>query len=323
MPTVATKIFTISDDRPGNRRPLGLFSEALAVRLNLTVEHLPAPETAYRWLGCAIQAKLLPYLDSKVEFLDQLSKGLVGDNIFIGCGRSSLPYMHWLRFQGHHNLIQLLDPYVGHHAFRAIILPQHDRRTGPNIIKTNLGITMPPRPDNIATQFISSLSPPICALIIGGNNRRQFMDETDLKRWRSILQAEIPQCHNLAVTYSRRTPQSIKNNFLDIFNEYNVMIYDGVGDNPYPGLVASSSYVAVTEDSINMISECAASATPMMLLPVQGNLGKFSVIQKFLAEKNRAHPTKFGSSCEPIWELPQLVEDVLHLLPPTNSTTNG
>ena len=40
------------------------------------------------------------------------------------------------------------------------------------------------------------------------------------------------------------------------------MVWDGQGDNPYFGMLALADLIVVTQDSVSMISEAAATTAP-------------------------------------------------------------
>jgi len=47
------------------------------------------------------------------------------------------------------------------------------------------------------------------------------------------------------------------------------MVWDGTGANPYRGLLALADILAVTQDSVSMISEAAGTGKPVYWIPVE------------------------------------------------------
>src|SRR3546814_7758781 len=53
-------------------------------------------------------------------------------------------------------------------------------------------------------------------------------------------------------------------------------IWDGDGPNPYLGFLGFADAVVVTSDSVNMVSEAAATGKPVHVFHLDGGSGKFT-----------------------------------------------
>jgi uncharacterized protein len=75
------------------------------------------------------------------------------------------------------------------------------------------------------------------------------------------------------------------------------LIYDGHGDNPYPAFLAHADRFIVTADSVNMISEAAATGKPILIFRPEGNSKKFdrfhANMMLYGATKTLKHETLF------------------------------
>jgi mitochondrial fission protein ELM1 len=47
-------------------------------------------------------------------------------------------------------------------------------------------------------------------------------------------------------------------------------VWDGVGENPYFGMLALADAIVVTCDSVSMVSEAVATRAPVLLVPLPG-----------------------------------------------------
>ncbi|NDA90509.1 MAG: hypothetical protein EBY20_06365 [Alphaproteobacteria bacterium] len=109
--------------------------------------------------------------------------------------------------------------------------------------------------------------PNFIAVIIGGSTKSyKFSAETAEFLSNKIL--AISAYHSLPVfiSFSRRTPQDVKEIFKNKFPEPH-MIYDTDGNlpNPYPGIIGEGEYIIITADSISMCSEAASTGKPIYI----------------------------------------------------------
>src|SRR5690606_28732420 len=85
---------------------------------------------------------------------------------------------------------------------------------------------------------------------------------------------------SLMVSSSRRTPDWLREAVRHAFSGLPVVQWHGPedGDNPYAGLLGWADLLVVTPDSVNMLSEAAATRVPVWTFTpsaVRGKVGRF------------------------------------------------
>jgi mitochondrial fission protein ELM1 len=83
------------------------------------------------------------------------------------------------------------------------------------------------------------------------------------------------------------------------------IFFEGEGVNPYFAMLGVADHIFVTEDSVNMATEAAATAKPIHVLAVDGNAGKLARFHQSLARRGCARP--FIGRLE-TWSYPPLLE---------------
>ena len=64
--------------------------------------------------------------------------------------------------------------------------------------------------------------------------------------------------------------------------------WDGTGENPYFGMLACADALIVTDDSVNMASEAAATGQPVAIYPLLREGGKIALFHERLIETGHA-----------------------------------
>ena len=82
-------------------------------------------------------------------------------------------------------------------------------------------------------------------------------------------------------------------------------IWDGSGDNPYMGYLALADVLVVTADSVNMVSEAAATGKPVFVVDLKGGSRKFRLFHEDMRGKGITRP--FEGRLE-TWIYPPLQE---------------
>src|SRR5581483_6510369 len=80
-------------------------------------------------------------------------------------------------------------------------------------------------------------------------------------------------------------------------------LWDGSGENPYFGLLGLADAVAVTADSVSMVSEAAVTGKPVYILELPGAGGKFAEFHAHMRRKGITRP--LGAAFER-WTYPPL-----------------
>jgi hypothetical protein len=64
-------------------------------------------------------------------------------------------------------------------------------------------------------------------------------------------------------------------------------VWDGTGENPYFGMLALADLIVVTQDSVSMISEAAATTAPVMVVALPGRSRRQALFLRTLTNEGR------------------------------------
>jgi mitochondrial fission protein ELM1 len=164
-----------------------------------------------------------------------------------------------------------------------VIAPAHDELSGANVIATvgALNDVSPARLLESARGFsaLLELPAPRTAVLLGGSNRAQRIDRRYLGLLLERLEA-IRAGGTLLITCSRRTDAALLP-LLASWSEHRSAVLwrdERDGPNPYHGFLATADRIVATPDSVNLLSEAAASGKPAYTFapePVRGKLARF------------------------------------------------
>ncbi len=178
-------------------------------------------------------------------------------------------------------LVQIQTPGIGLHAFDLVVVPEHDGVTGRNVVRT-VGALHRVTPARLASAaaladpVLKALPRPRVAVVLGGNNRVFRFTPADADRLLAGLKAvTAEEGAGLMVTASRRTDPEIVRRLRDGLAGLPCQFWDGTGDNPYTAFLGLADAVVVTGDSVNMVSEAAATAKPVHVFHLEGGSAKF------------------------------------------------
>lgn len=253
---------------------LGL-ARALGVTPDLKTVDLRSP---WKWLPPALNP---PSLSTTTR--DSSALEPPWPDLLIATGRRSIAPARAIRkaSDGHTFCVQIQDPGISTSAFDMVIAPAHDRLRGDNVLST-LGAlhgidaaSLDAARDTFA-QRVSALPHPIAAVLLGGDNAVYRMTER-------IGEVLADQLHgltqdkgwSLAITPSRRTPPDALDAIRAKLQGPNVDIWDEQDPNPYLGFLAHADAIIVTCDSVNMVSEAAATGKPIHVVSLEGGSEKF------------------------------------------------
>jgi mitochondrial fission protein ELM1 len=279
---------------------LGMINQCrgLVAALGVTaVEKKIALSAPWCWLPPALTPAHLSVLSASGDGLSP-----PWPDLLIGTGRKSVaPVLAVKRASGGHTFcVQVQYPDVALGKFDLIIAPDHDRLSGDNVISTlgSLhGVTAAVL-DDARTRFadaVADLPHPLIAVLLGGNNAVYRMDESVAARLAGDLAALAGAngC-GLAITASPRSPDSavaeIKRRLADELANSKAVFWDGTGDNPYLGYLAHADAIIVTADSVNMVSEAAATGKPVHVIDLPGGSDKFRRFHSAMAEAGITRP---------------------------------
>ena len=260
---------------------LGL-AEAADLRAGLVSLEARAP---WRW----ISARLWPAPLRAVQVPD------VGDGVLITAGGTAAVVGAALRRPGR-PVVQVQHPRIAPARFDVVVVNRHDGLTGPNVIVTRTALhrVTPARLAEAAAVWaprLAHLPRPLVAVLIGGSNGRFRLDEAVAGALGAQLADMMRRDHaGLALTPSRRTSPGVRAALSAAVQPLGGFVWDMDGENPYFGLLALADAIIVTEDSVSMVSEAAATRAPVLLAPLPGQSQRIRQFNRFLQQDGRVRP---------------------------------
>ncbi len=321
--TTPLLIWAVSDGRAGiDNQVLGL-AEAVARK---TGEVGPAAQVVHKRIGWKAPLDPMPPWLNPGQAWGFSSGSSSFDppwpDLWIAAGRASLPLSirARTRSQGHTFVVQLQDPRHAADAFDLVAPPRHDKLTGANVFP----ITGSPhrvtraKLDEAYLSFRDAIDPlprPRVAVLIGGKSKA-----FDLSTQRAqsladdLVRALDDNGASLMMTFSRRTPQAAMAVLMRRLSGYPGIIWQGQGANPYFAFLAAADFIVVTEDSVNMVAEAAATGAPVYIAKVDGGQWRKRLFHQDLSYRGVAR-TFTGAldpfSYPPLQETDRLAAEIL------------
>ncbi|MBS0194221.1 MAG: mitochondrial fission ELM1 family protein [Proteobacteria bacterium] len=271
------RIWVVTDGRAGNERQALALARALGGVTESSASTMLSSDTALRvWRLRAFapwqQAAPRRLPGSERAFGDEFRLALnAPPRLAIGCGRQGALATRLLREAGA-RVVQILDPRIDPRHWDAVIVPEHDRLRGANVI-TLLGSLHEVdahwlQAARLQHPAIGELPAPRTVLLLGGPIRNVPLDA---RWWRRTAEA-LRRLHareggSVSVCASRRTPAwliaSVRKDLADLPGLRWLDARDG--ENPYPGLLGWAQRLVVSPDSVNMLSEAAATGADVRI----------------------------------------------------------
>lgn len=260
---------------------LGL-AEAAGLAPDLVDLRVRAP---WRWLPRALwvaplHAAALPDLGDRIVF----TGGGTGAALGAALRRPGRP------------VVQIQHPRRDPRLYDAVVVNRHDGLTGPNVIVTRTALHRA-TPARLASEGaawearFAYLPRPLVAVLVGGSNGRYRLDGAVAAALGADLVAMMRADRTgLVLTPSRRTPPDAVAALRRAVEPEGGWVWDGVGENPYYGMLALADTVIVTEDSVSMVSEACATHAPVLLAALPGQSRRIGMFNHFLREEGRVRP---------------------------------
>lgn len=283
-----TATWLLTDGLAGNQRQ----ASALALALGRPARPwVLRPRAPWRWAS----PRRLPGSDR--AFGEDFAQALQGERpeLVIGCGRQAALATRLMRDTGA-RAVQILDPRIAPNHWDLVIAPEHDGLRGPNVI-TLLGSLNPVDDLWLAGArktfpAFGRLPGPRTALLLGGSSAHARFDRAAFDALASRLSAQLErEGGSLLATTSRRTPAEIRARLRErLASLPQVSWYEpGEGANPYPGLLGWADRIVCTADSVNMLSEAAATRAPLFVFGIDRVEGRPRRFVDSLIGLRRAH----------------------------------
>ncbi len=219
-------------------------------------------------------------------------------DLVIACGRLTAAPAAALRRAGRGAIraIQIQDPQLDLRHFDLVVAPAHDRLAGANVL-TTLGALHRATPGRLAaaaarlTPRLEALPQPRVAVLIGGDSKVHRMTPKIARRLgRDLAALARTRGAGLMVTVSRRTGLEAAAALRTALQGVAADFWDGRGENPYFGYLGLADAVLVTEDSVTMASEAAATGKPVHVISLAGGSAKFRRFHQALREAGVTRP---------------------------------
>jgi len=275
-----------------NAQAIGL-AEAAGLSHELRVLRPSAP---WKWISARMWPNpLAAVADSIKAPLPQLA---------IGCGGMAGAVLAALRRSM--RVVQVQNPRMDISRFDLIIANRHDELTGPNVFVTRTALHRVTRDrlDAAAAAWrdrLAAYNRPLVAVLLGGSNGRYKLDAAVGGRLAGAL-ADMMRRDGVGVvvTPSRRTDLAVTALIRAALAPLGGWVWDGVGDNPYYGMLALADMIVVTQDSVSMISEAAATSAPVMWAALPGRSRRQGLFLKTMTDEGRIRPFQGRFSTWPV-----------------------
>ncbi|GGF45167.1 hypothetical protein GCM10011611_59530 [Aliidongia dinghuensis] len=217
-------------------------------------------------------------------------------------GRAAAPALAIRRKnQGRTVVVQIQDPKIPPARFDLMIVADHDKVRGPNVM-VSLGAVHPVTPAKLAAAAelwrprLAHLPHPRIAVVIGGDNGVYRLTPEIMTGIADRLAALARDGAGLMITTSRRTGAEAEAILRTRVQGPGVEIWTGEGENPYFGYLGLADHVLATADSISMITEASATGKPVHVLALEGGSKKFERFHEAMQAAGITHP--FGGTLD-------------------------
>ncbi|MFT4090055.1 MAG: mitochondrial fission ELM1 family protein [Asticcacaulis sp.] len=289
-------VWAVSDGRAGiHNQVLGL-AEAIAAQVptQIIVRHI-----RYRRMFDALPTALKLWPDHMLK----RDSDLIGPpypDIWIAAGRATLP--HSLRMKKRSDdktfVVQLQNPRTALKNYDLVIAPQHDQVSGDNVLSLQ-GATHRVTPQRLKEEHaafahqINALGGPYVTVLIGGKSKSRTISPERAEALAQQIKAVVKRKRaTLLLSVSRRTPDAARDILINALKGRKAIIYTGEGPNPYFAFLQAADHILVTDDSVNMATEAAATGKPLHILETDrlGSGAKFDLFHKGLQDHGAARP---------------------------------
>ncbi|MGQ9371375.1 mitochondrial fission ELM1 family protein [Azospirillum sp. ST 5-10] len=219
-------------------------------------------------------------------------------DVLIAIGRQSNPAALAARrhSRGRTFTVRIQDPQISPRHFDLVVVPEHDRLRGPNVVTTRGALHRVTHEALAAAaarhaERLAALPHPRVAVLIGGSNGVYHLTPTVMGDVADKL-AHLARDHGagLLVTPSRRTGADNEAILRARLSGLPAEVWDGTGENPYFAYLALADTVVVTCDSVSMVSEACFTGKPVYVIELEGGSPKFRAFLDALYRDGIARP---------------------------------
>ena len=238
---------------------------------------------------------------------------LAGDeappDVAVACGSAAVFSALRLKIQRGTFIVHAQRPFFGAALFDAILRARHDGPGGANALAITgsvgpvSGDALKARRESALRRFGDAPRPRIGVLLGGANRAFEFTPRECLRIRESVLRLRDKTGGGVLAVASRRTGEDNAKILQDL-------IWEDDGGNPYLDILAAADILAVTGDSVNMLSEACAAGRPVLVFPptIRGGwrgrraAAKFLRFHDELEERGLARAWGEAEENPPDWE---------------------
>ena len=240
-----------------------------------------------------LPARLWPTPEKAVDGLDTIVPGLI-----VSAGGTAAAVAAAIKRRDRRSVVQVQNPRMRLDRFDLIVANRHEEIAGPNVVvvRTALHRATSARLAAARTDWAARLiepaeGRPLVAVLLGGSNGRFRLDVPTATSLADDLARMMDRDRvALFATPSRRTSPETIAIIRDRVEPRGGVMWNGAGENPYFGLLATAALIVVTADSISMVSEAAATSAPVLVAALPGRSRRISLFLKDLQDANRIRP---------------------------------
>ncbi len=338
MDSVAPSILVVSDGTPGMRLQALALGQALQFIKDPTAkieDVILTPPWLLRHLPRLARVLPLKWLRASVHPKLRLKFGLfLPPTIIVTCGRRMAGLSIAMQRLGQDNTtnavcvkrirtIHIQDPRLSPSYFDILIVPQHDKARGPNVIISMASLNRL-NDVNIAdsAKALSSkwsrLPTPRVAVLLGGSNRRYNISPAMVTEMAERLRKFATSTGtSLALIPSKRTSDELLDGLTKGLQQISFAVASSKDKNPYPGILGIVEATIVTSDSVNLTSEAAITGKPVLIAKWQHESGRIRAFHDAMVKAGHTMP--LGNSVPkvkftPLNEMPSIIRQVIDLL---------
>ena len=281
-------IWGITGGRRGNDVLVEGVAKALGGAFRLIHTDLKAP---HKWLAPYRLAEGPAKADPQIAppFAD----------IVIASGRQAAPHSRYIKRAsgGRVFTVYLQDPHINPKHFDFVWAPEHDKVSGPNVMKTLLSPHAMTVDDLVAEarNLQGRLLPSqpigkVVSVLIGGPNAVYPFKEDEMRELVAGLARIAEAGHQLLITLSRRSPETYQTLLRQKLPGGSYFLWDGKGLNPYRAMLGLADHIIVTADSVNMVGEACLPGVPVHVFQLRGGSAKFRCFHKAVLDNGYVLP---------------------------------
>jgi mitochondrial fission protein ELM1 len=214
-------------------------------------------------------------------------------DVLITCGRKSALWALAVKRAsgGRTVLIHIQDPKASPRHWDLLIVPEHDRVRGPNVMISKGALHRVTRlkldtgAEAIRPEY-DHLPHPRVAVLVGGNNRYYTLDADWMHGFVAQLRSMVERSGcGLLCSISRRTGEAETAILRGGLASLPAALWDGQGVNPYFGFLGMADAIVVTCDSVSMISEACSTGKPVLVARLPGQSRRFDAFFRSLEQQ--------------------------------------